>query len=1114
MWVGVLGPTVVEVAGRPVAVAAAKHRALLAALALADGRPAPAASLVAALWGEDPPASAAATLQTYVSQIRRLLEPDLPPRSPSSYLSSSGHGYLLHARTDAAELTAAVTEAAGLVAGLGTVPVAPATDVGPVLDRLTGALALWRGEPYADLPASDAVDPERARLEEVHLLAREQRAALLVAAGRDAEAVAGLEALTRAHPLRERPWTLLATALARTGRQADGLAVLDRLRRTLDDELGIEPSGAVRELQTTILRQELPAAAATLAVSTATTATAPPPPAGPPDPAMPAPPEPARVVVPPWPLVGRDTHLAGLTALLDGAVQGRAGFAAIVGDAGAGKTRLGAELALRAQAADALVLIGRCSQEEDAPPLWPWTSALGLAPRVHGPDHDAARFAVAEEVRRALSHLARDRTVLLGLEDLHWADASSLRVLRHLCTHVEPDLRLLVVATWRPSGEAEPALAETAAALARQHALRIDLGGLSADETAALLDALTGDGDPALAGALHRRTEGNPFFLVEYGRLARSEERGLAEVVDDLPSTVAAVVNRRIAQLPPDTAAALTSGAAIGREFGLDLLAPALGRDELEVLDLLEPAVTADLVQDLGGDRFRFVHALVREAAYDALAPSRRERLHATLAGLVEQAPDNDRRAAELARHWEAAGPRHVRAAHLAAAAAGDQALAAHATDEARDHLATALRLLEQDPSATVRERVDLLVRYADACRWSTRRLEMHAAADEAVVLAGSLGDTGLVVAAASVASRDALWPARAYGEWNADVVETLRATLAGQSGDSEVHCRLLLALATEAYYCASAAELDAWSAEAIAMARRLGDDTLLLSALAGSAATGFRRSTAPQRRAWCEEGIDLAGRIGDERTRTHLRILLATTRCELGDVDGLVEEVEEIARTALDDKLYFVEMVALTFLHSWAAMGDDQERIATVFGRLIDCFDLVSTAHKVDTVQGAALFVPLWDPKAPMPSDDTVLRFLEESAMPIGPAAAVLALRHGLLDEARATVETFGVDLDTDNWFSMFVWATGAELAVGLGMPDLGAAAYARLLPYRGTCIMSGTSPFHGPVDCYLALAAAGTGELGTATRYADSGLAQVRAWQLPRVERWFLDQRERHGF
>ncbi len=330
-----------------------------------------------------------------------------------------------------------------------------------------------------------------------------------------------------------------------------------------------------------------------------------------------------------------------LESLLVRADQGQPQFVTIVGEPGAGKSRLGAEFALRARAGGATVLVGRCSQEEDAPPLWPWANALGptmpTATQQDQDDHDAARFAIADSICRTLGELSRDRTVVLGLEDLHWADPSSLRVLRHLAAHTDT-ARLVVVCTWRRGTQVGP-LAEAAEALARRHATTLEVDGLSADETAHLLTAITGDTDPALATSVHQRTEGNPFFLIEYGRLARDEHRALHDVLAAMPPTVAAVIDRRIAQLPEDSRRALTAGAAIGRAFELSLLASALDQPELDVLDLLEPALVVDLVQDLGGDRFRFGHALVRDTAYGGLTPSRRERLHARLAGLIRTRP-------------------------------------------------------------------------------------------------------------------------------------------------------------------------------------------------------------------------------------------------------------------------------------------------------------------------------------------------------------------------------------------------------------------------------------------------------------------------------------------
>ncbi|WP_028660858.1 ATP-binding protein [Nocardioides insulae] len=1120
MWVGVLGPTLVSDAGRSIEIQTAKHRALLSALALASGRALSSESLIATLWGAGAPPSAAGTLQTYVSAVRRLLEPGLEPRATSSYLASVDGGYRLRADLDGAEFTTTVREVHAAMAPLtaAAVPVAEdPSEVALLQERLDAVLALWRGEPYADLPDSDLVVPERSRLRELWLLAREDRATLLVAAGRDAEAAAELEALTIEEPLRERPRALLAIALARSGRQADALAALDSLRSVLDEELGLEPSHAVHELQTTILRQELPVPRPRRS------------PAGPTGhagqagtvrrerPEAVGEPAQTTIVLPHWSMVGREAQLDVLEAALAAAEGGSPQFVTIRGAAGAGKTRLGAEFALRAQQRGALVLVGRCSQEEDAPPLWPWLQALGDS--VAGlddaePDHDAARFAVAESIRGTLADLARDRTVVLGLEDLHWADTSTLRVLRHLAAHLDVG-RLLIVCTWRRGARVHlRPLAEAAEALARRHATHLEVDGLSVDQTAQLIAEVTGQTDPGLAAALHQRTDGNPFFLIEYGRLARDERADPRTVLDQVPPTVAAVVDRRIAQLPERTREAMTAAAVIGREFGLDLLSGAIRVEEDAALDMLEPALEGDLIADLGGDRYRFAHALVRDGAYSALAASRRERMHATVAGLVETAPDADRRAAEVARHWTAAGRRHRRRACTAAAYAGDRAMSAHAADEARDHYAAALALYDEDDAGLARERYDLLVRYAEACRWSTRRLEMHAAIDEAVILAGGLDDPELVVRAATIATSDALWPARSYHEHNDDVIAVIRGTLPALPRDSALRARLLLALAAESYYAAQSQELDALCEEAIATARRIEDPRLLIEALMGAAVATCRRSTAPRRRAWTEEALALAVAHGDQRARTNLRALLASILCELGEVGSARAELDALVEVARTQKLYFVEMVVLTLAHSWAAMSGDRAEIEGTFGRLIACFDRVSTSHKVDTVRGAALFVPLWDPDAEAPPAEEVVAYLAESELPVGGAAAVMALRKGQPDAARLILDTYGVELETDNWFSPFLWALGAEIGLGLGRPDLAARAYTRLAPYGGTCVISGTAPAHGPVDAYLALAAAATGETDLATEHADAALELIRAWRIPQVERWLLDLRERHGF
>jgi DNA-binding SARP family transcriptional activator len=1116
MWLGVLGATVVRAtppepgddpAGdAAITLGAAKHRALLATLALQPGRPVSADALVEAIWGADAPPSAQATLHTYLSAVRRVLEPDLPPRAPSRYLVSSDAGYELRLGAGGLDADDFARTVAEVHADLGPLATAPAPlDADPArattsLARLDAALALWRGEPYADVASGDLATAERARLAELRLLALEDRATLLVASGNPTRAASDLEALTAQHPLRERLWTLLAVAHARTGRQADALATLDRLRRTLDEQLGIEPSPVARDLQTAILRQEPE-------VSTRGASTTPPA-------AVPPEPPPVEISVPDWPLVGRDEHLEQLLRSLESADAGSPAFAVLVGEPGVGKSRLAGELCLRAQKSGALVLVGWCSPDEDAPPLWPWTTSLGgAAPDVEtgsDTDHDAARFAAADAIRRTLLALAADRTVVLVLEDLHWADPSSLRVLRHLCAHARSG-RLLVLCTWRNGHDDH--LGDAAEALARRHATRIDLTGLSESEAGEMLRSFGGEVDPSVAAAARGRTEGNPFFLIEYARLARDEDRPLAQVLDGMPRSVSDVVRRRIHQLPPASTDALTAGAVIGREFEVGLLARELEVSEATALDLLEPALAVDLVRDLGGDTYRFGHALVRDTAYAELAPSRRERMHASVATLITQMPGARGRTAEVARHWAAAGERHVAQAWRAAAQTAELAMAAHAADEAAAHYRSALELLARDRQATERDRWDVLVGYADACRWSTRLVESLEAIDEAIGIADRLGEPELVVGAASVGVDGAIWQVRAYGAVNETVVAAMRRALDRlPAEDSEVRCRLLLMLAGELFYEDRPAETDALVEESLAMARRLGDPRLLLGILSYGFSTRWRRSMIGARRSMAEEAVALARREGDVRTELVARFLLASVQAGLGLLDGVEAEVADVSSRARELRLYFLELATLTQLQSWAAMRGDADGIAANTQRLHELDALISVPQKSDALKGALLVPQLWGAQGVQP--ELVVEYVDGASVPIEPGLTVMLLRTGETDLARQVWADHDYEVGGDDWYRELHHAFGAEIALELGDRELAAALYERLLPLRGQCVISGTGPAHGPADAYLALAAAAAGESALAGEHAQVAEARCEEWQLPQVGRWLAGLRERHGF
>ena len=817
----------------PVDLGTRKQRALLAVLALHAGRAVSVDTVIDTIWGQQPPPSVTGTLQVYVAGLRRALEPHRVARSRSTLLVTRDTGYALVVPEGALDIRRFESDVRAAhedvdrpdLLGAGRLTEVALRDLA---DQLDGALGLWRGTPFAELGDAPDVVTTRARLGELRLLALECRALVELDLGRHTAATAELEALTRTHPLRERLWELRVLALARSGRQSDALEALREVRTLLDDELGLQPGPALQSLQVAVLRQDpalawsppAPGAAQgrgrRVAAQEQQT----------PD-AVPA--KPATVAVPtpapaPWPLVGRDTELATLTAALEAARSGVPRFAALVGEPGIGKSRLGTELALAARAAGDLVLVGRCSQDEGAPPLWPWVTILAALgqelPTMSGTDDPGAGYRACDAVSRAVLAAARDHTVLLALDDLHWADSASLRVLRMVVENAS-DERLLAVGTWRPRPEPTGPLRELAETLARRHADRVDLRGLSPAEAAQVVAAVTGH-DPSAEESqrLAERTDGNAFFLVEYGRLAR--ERGdLGQLLEgsDPPAAVGDVISRRVELLPEQTRTALRVAAVGGRDIELSVLAEALGQDEEDVLDLLDSALDAGLVLDVGVDQFRFSHALVRDALEGSLTASRGARLHARLAAILARRRGHE---TQVALHWSQAGPGHAGQAWRAAVAAAEVAHEVRAHDEEAALLERALTAQSDDSESGARERVGVLLCLTTAAKWGGNWPRVVEAVEEAVMLARDLGDVELLAEAAMAATLGVLWQSAPEGATNPLVVGALRQALEQlPATDSALRCRSMLALASEDFFASATDERRALVEEAVAMARR-----------------------------------------------------------------------------------------------------------------------------------------------------------------------------------------------------------------------------------------------------------------------------------------------------
>jgi class 3 adenylate cyclase len=397
-----------------------------------------------------------------------------------------------------------------------------------------------------------------------------------------------------------------------------------------------------------------------------------------------APPLPSGLRTAQWfSFAGRMRERDALVERWKAAVAGDPALVMVSGEPGIGKTRLVAEVAAFAHEAGATVLYGRSEEELDVA-FRPWAEALQDlvlhlpdevlaahvaewggditrlvpsvdAPEPHRTDADTERLRLFGATADLLRRAGEDAPILLVLDDLHWADESSLLLLRHLVRQ-QADARVLLVGTYRDTdlSRSHP-LAAALADLRREAAVeRIDLAGLDRDEVSAFLTQAGGDDVlpeqvEDLAELVFSETEGNPFFLgevlahlVESGALVRREgrwesDRGLIEQIG-LPEGIREVIGRRLAEVPEASNDVLRAAAVVGASFDAAVVADALEQDVDEVIAILEEAMGRRLVVEEGAvlDRFRFAHALVRQTLLEELRTSRRVRLHHRVALALE----------------------------------------------------------------------------------------------------------------------------------------------------------------------------------------------------------------------------------------------------------------------------------------------------------------------------------------------------------------------------------------------------------------------------------------------------------------------------------------------
>ena len=559
------------------------------------------------------------------------------------------------------------------------------------------ALELYTGDLLPQELYEEWTTPLREELRNQHKNVLVELAQLYEAKGEFELAAARLEQLLKTDPLHEWAHRMLMRIYAESGGREKALQQFRECADLLQGELGVEPSEETQALHRRILEGRLQALPPILA------------PAG--------------------NFVGREREIAQLRAAVDDAVSSRGRVVVLAGEPGIGKTRTAEELAVYARLRGAAVRWGRCYEGEGAPAYWPWVQivrasvahcdsetlrsdmgagaayiaqvvpevrdALPDLPAAAGLESEQARFRLFDSVALFLKSAARRQPLLVVLEDLHWADKPSLLLLEHLSRELK-GVAAIVLCNFRDvEVDRDHPLASTLGELSREHpASRVQLRGLEEPEVARFIEIEGGIEPPAsLVAAVYRETEGNPFFAKEIMHLLISEDRLKRAAAHaswnlSIPQSVREVIARRLERISKPCRIVVTVASVIGRDFDLKVLERVPELKDDRVLESLDEAARAHLIEETRHDSrsFRFAHALIREALYDELPITQRVRLHWEVGEAIELAHTADLglHLAELAHHFFQAAPAGTeRKAVEYARRAGDRALAMLAYEEA-----------------------------------------------------------------------------------------------------------------------------------------------------------------------------------------------------------------------------------------------------------------------------------------------------------------------------------------------------------------------------------------------------------------------------------------------
>lgn len=798
-------------------------------------------------------------------------------------------------------------------------------------------------------------------------------------------------------------------------------------------------------------------------------------------------------------LIGRDHPAGVLRAAIARTADSHGGLVLVAGEAGIGKTTLVTESAAEARRCGALVLGGSCWDSDSAPGYWPWTQVIRSLRRSAVPEEWAVAqsaagsglsvllgespgtraadgFQLYDAVTTALVSVSQRRPVVVVLEDLHWADAASVRLLEFVGRHAWFE-RLLLVGTYRDVEVewAEHPLRPLMVSLLAK-ATTVTLTGLGRDEVGALMTRTAGrEPDAELVTEVHRRTGGNPFFVEQAARLWHS-----GSSVAAIAPGVRDAVQRRLSLLATPVSRLLTVAAVLGREFHRQALAATAGLPVPRLDRLLDEAAASRLVVTLGGGRFAFAHDLVRETLYDALGEADARRYHAAVVRAVDRssALTEPVLPAELARHAYLSGDdlepsravRHL----LSAARDADRRLA---VEEAIGHYR---RALERAGALEPRRRVLIALALGQELHHGGDRTGAWAAFEAAVALVRELDDPEPLVRVALALYR--------YDDPEGDK-SGLRVKVLNEAYER-------VAGATPPDPLSVAREL---TVQAAAMARRAGDDEALAFSLWARHDVIWGPGTAAERERLADEVSELARRTSDHEMEHFAASLRWVALLEQGDPRYL-DQYQAFVTLAERRDLPRFKLAAII----------DQSIITALLGRFAEAealLDRTTTFAQSDRRDYAAmanhLRWALWLLQGRFDELDALHRSLGEDGHPYPSLIeAITAVESGNPAVALRHLKGAGEPYPRD---VMPLWLRlRAQLAAETGEPGLCERARADLAPYAGQWALSVYGcDISGPMDLWSALIDAAQERWddaidGYTAAYRSADRLQARPWSI----------------